>query len=200
MPKKRGKITVPSASQAGPVRGARNTSRKVDPSKILSPKSHNSRQLPQSPFKQPTSPGKSYLARPISPVKPGTVAAATASLASLVAPAEKPRPVGRPPAKQPAGATGSLRGRRPAAAAIVMAPPPVPPKAGRRRAASSSSDTSTGTTVVKTKKAPAKKNVIEKMASGIATSASKRAAALKKETVPAPSAVGTGGRVLRTRR
>jgi Nbl1 / Borealin N terminal len=89
MPKKRTKTTMAGSSEAGPVRATRTASRKVDPSKVLSPKSHNSRQLPQSPFKQPTSPGKSYLARPISPVKPGTVAAATASLASLIAPAEK---------------------------------------------------------------------------------------------------------------
>jgi hypothetical protein len=199
MPKKRSKTTTASASQAGPVRGTRTTSRKVDPSKVLSPKSHNSRQLPQSPFKQPISPGKSYLARPISPVKPGTVAAATASLASLIAPAEKPRPAGRAATKHPAGATGSLRGRRPAAA-TTMAPPPVPPKTGRGRAASSSSDTSTGTTVVKTKKNAAKKGVIGKMTSGIATAAGKRATAIKKENIPAPNATGTGGRVLRARR
>lgn len=200
MPKKRTKTTTAGSSQAGPVRASRTTSRKVDPSKVLSPKSHNSRQLPQSPFKQPTSPGKSYLARPISPVKPGTVAAATASLASLVAPAEKPRLVGRAATKQlTIPPTGSLRGRRPVAA-TTMAPPPVPPKTSRGRAASSSSDTSTGTTVVKTKKTTAKKGVIGKMTNGIATAAGKRAAAPKKENIPVPSASGAGGRVLRARR
>jgi len=203
MPKKRTKTAAPGSSAATTGRGTRATSRKVDPSKVLSPKSHNSRQLPQSPFKAaPTSPGKSYLARPaISPAKPGSsITSASASLASLVAPAEKSKPTGR--ATKPAqpsssvGTTGSLRGRR-GAAATAMAPPPVPPKAGRGRAVSSSSDTSNGTVV--TKKAPvAKKGMIGKMTSGIVTAAGKRAAA--KKEIPAPSAAGNGGRVLRARR
>lgn len=199
MPKKRSK----TGQTGGPVRAARTASR-LDPSKVLSPKSHNSRQLPQSPFKRdspgkPLSPGKSYLARPVSPVKPGTVAAATASLANLVAPAEKTRPAGRPAAKQTTVAAGSVRGRgRPAA----MAPlPPVPPKTGRGRAASDTSDTSTGTTVVKTtKRTVVKKTVVGKVASGIATTAAHKRTTSKKDTIPAPSATGAGGRVLRARR
>lgn len=197
MPKKRSK----TAQTGDPVRAVRTASR-LDPSKVLSPKSHNSRQLPQSPFKRdspgkPLSPGKSYLARPVSPVKPGTVGTATASLANLVSPAEKTRPTGRQAAKQTTVATGSVRGRgRPAAA---MAPPPVPPKTGRGRAASDTSDTSTGTTVVKTKRTVVKKSVVGKVANGIATAAHKRTA-LKREPIPAPSATGTAGRVLRARR
>ncbi|QDS68375.1 hypothetical protein FKW77_010742 [Venturia effusa] len=197
VPKKRSKTT----QTGGPVRAARTASR-LDASKVLSPKSHNSRQLPQSPFKRDSpgkalSPGKSYLARPVSPVKPGTVAAATASLANIVGPVEKARPVGRAGVKQSTVATGSVRGRgRPPTA---MAPPPVPPKTGHRRAASDTSDTSTGTTVVKTKRTVAKKGVVGKVTSGIATAAHKRTAS-KKEPVPAPSATGAGGRVLRARR
>ncbi|KAE9984751.1 hypothetical protein EG327_004888 [Venturia inaequalis] len=197
IPKKRSK----AAQTGGPVRAVRTASR-LDPSKVLSPKSHNSRQLPQSPFKRdspgkPLSPGKSYLARPVSPVKPGTVAAATASLANLVAPAERTRPAGRTAAKQTAVATGSVRerGRPP----VAMAPPAVPPKTGRGRAASDTSDTSTGTTVVKTKRTVVKKTVVRKVASGVATGAHKRTVS-KKESIPAPSATGAGGRVLRARR
>ncbi|KAB8356657.1 hypothetical protein FH972_024234 [Carpinus fangiana] len=50
-------------------------------SRILSPKSHNSRALPQSPFKAMGSPLKSGIARPFSPVKsvPGVAMATTAS-------------------------------------------------------------------------------------------------------------------------
>ncbi|TLD25865.1 hypothetical protein E2P81_ATG09522 [Venturia nashicola] len=189
VPKKRSK----TVQTGDPVCAVRTASR-LNPSKVLSPKSHNSRQLPQSPFKRdspgkPLSPGKSYLARPVSPVKPG-------SITNFVAPAEKTRPAGRTAAKQTAVATGSVRGRgRPAAA---TAPPPVPPKTGRGRA-SDTSDTSTGTTVVKTKRTAVKKSVVGKVAGGIATAPHKRTAS-KKEPIPAPSATGAGGRVLRARR
>jgi hypothetical protein len=202
MPKKRTKVMATSSttSLAPPAsRGGRVTSRKVDPSKVLSPKSHNSRQLPQSPLKAPASPGKSYLARPISPIKPGTVAMATASLASMVGPVEPARSVRGRPKLQPATAasTGTARGRKGAGAMG----PPVPPKQGRSRAISNSSDnsnTSSATTVVTKKAAPARKGFVGKM-TGIASAAGKKATT-KKESVPAPSAMGTGGRVLRARK
>jgi hypothetical protein len=204
MPKKRTKTVAGSSSAAPAVRGGRATSRKVvDPSKVLSPKSHNSRQLPQPPLKAPSSPGKSYLARPVSPVKPGSTATtATASLASMVGPAEASRRAPRTATRQgqtataaSAAPTGSLRGKRGAAAA-----PPVPQKQGRGRAISNSSDnsnTSVGTTIVTKKAAPARKGLMGKM-TGMASAAGKRATA--KREIPAPSAGGTGGRVLRARK
>jgi hypothetical protein len=202
MPKKRTKtIATSSTTTLAPpaARLGRAPSRKVDPSKILSPKSHNSRQLPHSPIRAPTSPGKSYLARPVSPVKPTTSAqTATASLASMVGMAESSRKGPGRPTKQVMtnASTGTLRGKR----APTATGPPVPPKHGRNRAISSSSDnsnTSTGTTVVTKKAAPVKKGIMSKM-SGMASSAGKRATA--KKEIPAPSSAGTGGRVLRARR
>jgi hypothetical protein len=207
-PKKRTKTTTATASssalQVQGTRGGRAASRKViDPSKVLSPKSHNSRQLPQSPLKAPApaSPAKSYLARPISPVKPAAaVLTATASHASLVSQADGSRkPAGRP-AKQTTAAssasTGTARGRR----GVAAAAPAVPPKQGRNRAVSNSSESSgisAGTTIVTKKAAPTRKGIMGKM-TGIATAAGKKATA--KREVPAPSAMGTGGRVLRARR
>jgi hypothetical protein len=203
MPKKRTKTVAGSSSAAPAARGGRATSRKVvDPSKVLSPKSHNSRQLPQPPLKAPSSPGKSYLARPVSPAKPGSsVATATASLASMVGPAEgsrrAPRTATRPgqhATAASAGPTGSLRGKRGTAA------PPVSQKQGRGRTISNSSDNSTtsvGTTIVTKNTAPARKGLVGKM-TGMASAASKRATA--KREIPAPSASGNGGRVLRARK
>jgi hypothetical protein len=209
MPKKRTKTVPGSSAAASAVRGGRATSRKViDPSKVLSPKSHNSRQLPQPPLKAPYSPGKSYLARPVSPVKLGSsIATATASVASTAGPAEASRRAPRTLTTQgqhtttaSAAPTGTLRGKRGAAATAAAAGPPVPPKQGRSRAISNSSDnsnTSAGTTIVTKKNGPAKKGLMGKM-TGMANAAGKRATS--KREIPAPSAGGTGGRVLRARK
>ncbi|KAF2435844.1 hypothetical protein EJ08DRAFT_645525 [Tothia fuscella] len=199
MPKKRTKVTATSstATLAPPTRAGRAASRRVDPCKVLSPKSHNSRQLPQSPFKVPASPGKSYLARPVSPIKPGTVQAATASLASMVGPIETRKVPARPTRQATTAPTaGSVRGKRGAAATG----PPVPPKNGRGRTISNSSDnsnTSTGTTVV-TKKAPAAKRGIMSKMTGMASSTAKRTAAKKENAVP--FSASAGGRSLRSRK
>lgn len=95
-PKKRTKMTTTAKSRQA-----------TNPSAVLSPKSANSRTLPQSPIRpELKSPQKSYFAHPTSPLKPispiklaspakAAVAAATATLASMVN--EKAKP-GRPKA------------------------------------------------------------------------------------------------------
>ncbi|KIW07650.1 uncharacterized protein PV09_01592 [Verruconis gallopava] len=204
MPKKRAKTadTTTVATAAGPAVPSRGTSRKIDPSKVLSPKSHNSRTYPISPAK--ASPSKPTVARSVSPIKPGTVAAATASLASLVdgpAKTTKSAASSRIMSKQ-AAPTGTVRGR--GARTGTMAPPPVPSKAaGRGRAASQSSqtsDSSAQTTIVR--KAGIVRKAVSK-ATGLTSAASKRTAGArngKTESVPAPSAAGACGRTLRSRR
>lgn len=95
-PKKRTKMTTTAKSRQA-----------TNPSAVLSPKSANSRTLPQSPSRpELKSPQKSYFAHPTSPLKPispiklasptkAAAAAATATLASMVN--EKAKP-GRPKA------------------------------------------------------------------------------------------------------
>ena len=125
-----------------------------NPSTVLSPKSNNSRTLPQSPIRRPTwgSPQKHFHSRPASPLKPvlspakpnvAAAAAATATLASMVT--DKPKP-GRPKAAV-----------RKAAAKSKKAPEGKEEPEGMRTVSSTSSSSaiSTGTTIVKnTKKTP----------------------------------------------
>ena len=195
LPKKRVKTAMgpPSSSAAG--RATRTGSRKVNPSQVLSPKSHNSRTVPhaQSPLR--VSPPRSYLARPISPAKP-MPAAPSASTASV--PVSKTRGVtgSRGTTKKPAGnavATGSVRGRGRVGA---NAPAPQHRQAPDRTESRSSltSDTSAGTTIVK-KAAPGRKGVIGKVA-GLAAGGKKAAAKKDAAALPPPSS----GRVLRARK
>src|SRR2546423_1746470 len=75
LPKKRAKA---APEPPGPARTGRTASRKVAPSQVLSPKCNNSRTLPRSPLKAgASSPQKSYLTRPASPLKPASTAAGT---------------------------------------------------------------------------------------------------------------------------
>ena len=90
-PKKRAKMTATAKSR-----------QVTNPSTVLSPKSANSRTLPQSPIRpELQSPQKSYFAHPTSPLKPispiklaspakSAAAAATASLASMLNEKAKP--------------------------------------------------------------------------------------------------------------
>jgi hypothetical protein len=63
-PKKRAKTTAAANTKA-----ARTASRKVVPSTVLSPKSHNSRTLPRSPFKPAGNAPEKPTIRPASPAK-----------------------------------------------------------------------------------------------------------------------------------
>ncbi|KAF1989642.1 hypothetical protein K402DRAFT_326214 [Aulographum hederae CBS 113979] len=201
MPKKRVK-TAAEPTKAGPA--SRQPSRaKLNPSTVLSPKSHNSRTLPRSPIKAPSSPQKSFLARPTSPVKaPNSTATATASLAAMVADKPTRAAAARAPSRQAATttATGLGRGKRvapPSASTAAVA------RAGKGRASngSSASDSSAATTIVTKKKAvaaPAKKGFVGRMATAGKKAAS--AATGGSRTKQPAAAPTTGGRVLRARK
>ncbi|MCJ1378430.1 hypothetical protein MMC17_001528 [Xylographa soralifera] len=175
----------------------------TNPSSVLSPKSSNSRTLPHSPIRPPFgSPQKSYLSRPVSPLKPispskvaspakAAAVAATTTLANLIGEKLKPGREGvktRRKASKPfvGSTTTNTRPRRGAANIIV----------GESRTASSSSSysgTSTGTTVVKANtKAPPAPKAGAKKGVGISAAGKKVAAA----QIEAPA---TGTRVLRKR-
>ena len=160
-PKKRTKTTTAASSRQA-----------TNPSTVLSPKSANSRTLPQSPVRPDMkSPQKLYIAHPTSPLKPispiklaspakAAAAAATASLASMVN--EKAKP-GRPKAgatrKASNPTTTKTAGGRPKRGATVVQEPEDVRKVSNQ---SNISSISTGTTIVKnSRKAPttaAKKN------------------------------------------
>ena len=144
------------------------------------------------------SPGKSYLARPVSPLKPAAPAPAGGAagiLTNMVEKAKSTRPTGGRKAAEPASTVtvGAGRGKRAAA-------PTAAPKVGRGRAStiSDSSDTSSGTTVVRKpaaakNAAPAKKGVMSTIKGMGGTGATKKLPAAK------PAAATTGTRVLRKR-
>jgi hypothetical protein len=182
---------------------ARTTSRaNVQPSQVLSPRSanSNSRSMPRSPIRPtPASPAKSFLARPVSPLKPTAPVpsgGAAGILTNMVEKAKSTRSAGttRKPTQETVTTAGVGRGKRAPA-------PEVKPRVGRGRAISDSSDGSTTTIVRKpvasaapVKKAPVKKTVMGAI-KGMG-SQKKMPAAAK----PAPAAAtGAGGRVLRKR-
>ena len=186
-PKKRTKTTTVASSR-----------QVTNPSNILSPKSSNSRTLPHSPTRPPfNSPQKSFLARPISSLKPASplkVASPTkdtgAAALSTIMMNEKPklargkaapaRKVTNPPAATKMAVTRSKRGA------------PIVQEAPTNRSVSNSSNTSTGTTVVKKGgKAPPPTAAKKSMA---VSAAGKKVAASAKVEAPA-----AGRRVLRNR-
>ena len=192
-------IENPKKRPRGPPVPPTRTTSKVQPSQVLSPRSANSRTLPRSPVHPTTSPGKSLLARPISPLKPAAplpAGGATSILTNMVEKAKTTRGAAatRKIIEQSAATRGAGRGKKAAA-------PAAPPKEGRGRAISDSSDASTGTqnTVVRkpvagtatAKKAPAKRTVMSTIKG--------MGAANKKTPAPKATAPATGTRVLRKR-
>jgi hypothetical protein len=183
---------------AGPPRA---TSRTGKPTNVLSPRSHNSRTLRQSPIKS-FSPVKSTFSRPLSPLKPASPFKAAASAATsaisasmhgmyestkrgtAAAAGKLSRTASREksPQKPTIASTTNIRGD--------MAPPPRPGTAAspqrsvsQTSAHTTTSESSTGTTVVKpmrgtraaaTKAAPAAKPRATRAA---ATGATKQTAA-----------------------
>jgi hypothetical protein len=155
-PKKRAKAPVPPA---------RTTSRaKLEPNQVLSPRSANSRSLPRSPVQPVTTPRKTQLTRPISPLKPtGPIPASGAAriLTNMVEKAKSTRATAVRQVIVSSSSTSTIgagRGKRAPQAAAV-------PKAGKKRVSngSESSAVSSGTTAVAesvaTKKAPVKKMI-----------------------------------------
>ena len=171
----------------------------TNPSTVLSPKSANSRTLPQSPIRPGLgSPQKSYLSHPASPLKPyspvkaaspakAAAAVATAALASMLN--EKPN-VGRPKTATGPKATTTKKAKVQGARTRRGAENVQEPEDTRKVSNSSNtSSTSTGTTIVKNaRKAPAgvKKNDIGVRATG-------------KKVAVATEGPATGRRVLRKR-
>ncbi|PSS22969.1 hypothetical protein M430DRAFT_16913 [Amorphotheca resinae ATCC 22711] len=164
----------------------------LPPSRILSPRSANSRTFPASLNRPTTSPGKSNLARPVSPLKPSAPAPTGEAAGVLTSMVEKARATRGTTATRKVAETqttgGAGRGKR----TTVPAPPP---RVGRGRAISDSSDASNSTVVRKSapavkKTAPAKKTVMGTI-KGIG-------GATKKAPAPKASAPAVG-RVLRKR-
>ena len=195
-----------------PKTAANAPSRQVtNPSTVLSPKSSNSRTLPQSPVRAVLgSPQKQFLSHPASPLKlmspskllsptkpisPAKSAAIAATTHMAEAVAEKPKPTrgkgatGRKPTN-PTTASTKATSTRPKRG--VEAPPPIP----EMRTVSSQSTistTSNATTVVnKGRKAP----VVAAAAAQKKKDTKVGVSAAKKKTVDAPPA---GRRVLRKR-
>ena len=147
-PKKRTKMTATAKSRQA-----------TNPSTVLSPKSANSRTLPQSPIRpELKSPQKPYFAHPTSPLKPVSpiklaspakvaAAAATATLASMVnekAKSGRPKAVaGRKASNPPTTRTVGGRPKRGADAAKE------PEEVRKVSNQSNISSVSTGTTIVK---------------------------------------------------
>lgn len=174
-PKKRTKVAENADSRRAP-----------NPSTVLSPKSANSRTLPQSPIRPNLgSPQKSNTSRPASPLKPiastGKTAtvAATAALASMIG--EKTK-TGRPKA-----AVGKQAGAR----QTKRQPDTNQEMEGLRTVSSTSNSSamSTGTTIVRTAKKPPAPN--NKKGAGTKATGKKIAAASE--------APAQGRRVLRKR-
>lgn len=180
-----------------PMPPARTTS-KLAASQVLSPRSANSRTLPQSPIRSIV-PQKSFLARPVSPLKPIVPSHGKAAdiVASMVEKARRGAAATRKitAVKEPAStATGAGRGRR------TPAPAATRPAIGKGRASttSESSDASSSTVVKKPVAAPAKKAPVKKtVMSTLKGMGSQRKipATTKTATATAPA----GGRVLRKR-
>lgn len=193
----------PSHAIPNPKKRAKPTpaSRQVtNPSTVLSPKSSNSRTLPQSPIRPPFgSPQKSHLSRPASPLKPASptknaALIATSTLASLVAEKSavvKTKAGTARKVTKPVGEPKPAAGRAKRGAALL---------AESRTVSSSSnssalSGTSTGTTVVrKIGKVWATANTtVNAVKKGVGIKPAPR------KPVSKVGATGTGSRVLRKR-
>ena len=174
-PKKRTKVTNNADSRRAP-----------NPSTVLSPKSANSRTLPQSPIRTDLSlPQKGGSVRPVSPLKPvqstgkNATAAATAALATMIGGKTKP---GRPKA---------VATKLAAAQGATREPTSTQGTDGLRSVSSTSNSSafSTGTTIVK-------------KAKDISSSAKKKPAGNKgvgRKVAGVTEAPAQGRRVLRKR-
>ncbi len=170
-PKKRAKTAATTTATAN-TKASRTVSRKAVPSTVLSPKSHNSRTLPRSPFKSTGFTSEKPSSRPSSPAKPATLAVPTAG-------------------KRTASRAQTKRGPAAAAGSEI--------DTGR---SSEASNTSAGTTIVtkapaKGRPAAGAKKAPAAPKTAIATG--KRIAAAKKENVPPVPTAAAGGRSLRKR-
>ncbi|KAL6250657.1 hypothetical protein RBB50_002959 [Rhinocladiella similis] len=180
------------------------------PTSVLSPRSHNSRTLPRSPIKEypvNTSPTKSMIARPTSPLKPASPlkTAATAVSASMHGMFEHAKRgaaarLNRTASKDKTTATASTRG--------VMLPPPRPvpsaPSSPQRTVSQASnhstgtdmSTASSGTTVVKPKRGT--RAATAKTTTAKATGATRTASAPKSPPATAKRGVAKAASAAKT--
>ncbi|KAL3473346.1 Borealin N terminal-domain-containing protein [Aspergillus californicus] len=181
--------------------------------RILSPKSSNSRTYPQSPLRaSPEKPQPSYLARPMSPLKPSSpLKSTTGNLASSRPGSSRgaaPPSSTRPPSSQ---------SRRPGSRAATTGPKSIRSPLSRpatrqgERRGSVSSSTSSGTTVARpgasrkvttasTASAAAKKASVARSQAPSVSSKSSATSATRKPTATTGGETTTGGRrVLRKR-
>ncbi|KAK3691142.1 hypothetical protein LTR37_018846 [Vermiconidia calcicola] len=172
-PKKRAKTALAATANT---KAARTASRKVVPSIVLSPKSHNSQTLPRSPFKMGGSPEKPSI-RPISPVKPAA----------------------------PTGRAGTTRtASRQASKKFLTAPVGIENEARSSEASNASTGTTvivTKATGAKGRPAAGAKKATASTAakSGAGTKKTTATAVAKKENVPPPVPTAAAGRSLRKR-
>lgn len=192
---KKRKVDGP-ASKPIAARGAR----KINPSTVLSPKSHNSRTLPHSPIRPIPTTTASYAAR--------TVPAKTGATASTMPPPNSKARTARPRvttknSDTSSSSVGSLRGRKPAvpkAAAQSTTATMTRTRAGSNSSASSSVSTTTVVNKKGTTAAVKKVGIISKV-TGMAAAAGRKAVASKKKTVAAAdSGTETRTRALRSRK
>ncbi|KAI9764481.1 MAG: hypothetical protein M1840_008407 [Geoglossum simile] len=213
MSKKRTKVT------AAPIASTRTTSRtKPAASQILSPKSYNtnSRNLIRSPIRPPTSPAKSNIARPVSPLKPhpptsasatsnATTSIPTGVVAGMVEKIKSARTAATRKITPATSAAPAPTGRAKRIVARAAAPNTTAGVTGRGRAASNSSHASVSTTgtvvtrlkgraVVPAQKAEGKVKAAVGRAGGL-TAAARKAASAAAVEVPA-----AGKRILRKRK
>lgn len=221
-PKKRTKAGVANAS----TRNASQATKQAQ-SKILSPKSSNSRTFPQSPFRvSPQKPSQQFVGRPASPLKPGSPvkpATTTTNLAGMVdnartratrstaATAKKATPHGATATPGTTTSTAGTRTKRTTTRATTAKPAPARPTTrlqNDRKASTSTttSNTSTGTTVVRPARgaaAGAKKTTASaaaKKATTTGTAAAKKTTtAAAKKAAPAVEQPPAGRRILRKR-
>jgi hypothetical protein len=191
--KKRAKVDASGPTKTMASRVIRNGPRKINPSTVLSPKSHNSRTLPNSPLKAAPTANGAYLHRPASPAKPTPTAHATMGPPPEKAKSTRQRVATKASATSTA-TSGSVRGKKGVATSAAQTQPT---RTARTRAVSNSSaSSSVSTTTVVNKKTNAKKGIIGKV-TGMATAAGRKAAAAKKE---ATASSESGRRVLRARK
>ncbi|KAH8905595.1 hypothetical protein BR93DRAFT_929863 [Coniochaeta sp. PMI_546] len=179
-----------------------------NPSQVLSPASSNSRVLPpRERAAAAPSPGRSFIARPVSPTKPapsnsGMFSSMVEKARSTRAAATTRKTTTSSTASSASGSAATTRARKAAAAAAPASRAGATSRAARRVSAiSESSDGSTGTVVRKrtttAAAAPAttaKRTVMGTIRKGVTGTATKKAPAAK----AAPAAASTG-RVLRKR-
>ncbi|KAK5174404.1 uncharacterized protein LTR77_001484 [Saxophila tyrrhenica] len=149
-PKKRAKTTT--TTTAANTKASRTASRKVAPSSVLSPKSHNSRTLPRSPIK----PANSF-EKPSSPVKPTTTTAPAAGKRTASR-AQAKRGAPAPPANEGDTSRSSEASNTSAGTTIVTKAPPAKGRAaaGAKKAPA---DPKTTTATAKRGAAAKKENV-----------------------------------------